>query len=226
MALCSDQVQALHKQLGIGLFQASTVGSQSVESRGRCRQRGTRTFMAAPVYWHLVHRSLPFGRLDIGVLWKEADDVSDEARDGGSWAARIVVTFIPPNWLSNNMLEYILEARGCPNTALPSLGINMNPKSVNHNPLLRRALDENDLASLRGLVSDRLARPNDHVLDSWGRSVSLLDVSGLYPTATSLQLIPLVCCLIWFSQNDLFQFPVRSRSHPQVWKPYLKWCVC
>ena len=214
MTLCSSQVQALHKQLEIGLFQARIVDSQQVESRARRRKRGPRTFMAAPVYWHLVHHSLPFGRLDIGVLQEEADDVSDEASDGGSWATRIVVTFIPPRWLSNNMLEYILEARGRSNTALPSLGINMNPTSVNHNPLLRRALDENDLAGLRGVMSDRLSRPNDHVIDSWGRSVSLLDVSGPYPTATSLQLISLVCCLIWFSQNDMFQFPVRSRSHP------------
>ena len=144
-----DQFLSFQKRLEIGLFQSNTVDTGSWSKDPRRRGKARLSVFAASVSWMTEFYSMPFGYFKI--------HISQGAESG----CRISATFVPPRWLSNTMLQWILQTGGNQDKPLSGLQTSLDPFYVNQNPLLIHALWKDDLPALLQLFDAKLARPSD-----------------------------------------------------------------
>lgn len=135
--------------------------------------------------------SLAIGTLHVQVRKKRNCSTLTESGAEESEQLSFNLTFTPPCWLSNIMLRYDLESCRNYKSALPGLTFNIVPISVNNNRLLRQAIEQADVAELRGLFQAGLARPTDQILTVYGchTPVSLLKVGFRSCNAIFISLI-------------------------------------
>jgi len=178
LAQIDDRLQVLQRQLELGPFLPS-ISLVRPATIGQRERPGVKTTVAATVYWTSRSYSLAIGTLHAQVRMKRRCSGSAESGAEESEQLSINLTFAPPRWLSNIMLRYDLESCRNYKSALPGLTFNITPLSVNNNRLLRQAIEQADVAGLRGLFQADLARPTDQIPRAYGSQTptSLLNVS-------------------------------------------------
>ena len=149
----------LQDQLEIGSFQQST---KPLTNRSR-RRSGFNPAAGATVYWSYKSYSLPIGSLQVEDSRIFQSNSSEGSSVHESRESKVKITFAPPRWLSSVMLQFSMEILQNLHSSLPGFSVNLTPFTVNYNPLLSKAIREDDVAGLQKLFRDGLARPTDYI---------------------------------------------------------------
>src|SRR5579862_7049125 len=161
------RLREMQGRLGLGAVHPGRAPSS--KHRGSAGNQAIASHCDAAVVARRAHRfSLPF--------WKVITTYNSTAVEKGSHShqARHTLAFIPPRWLSYVVLQWELRMCRGIDGGLLGMALSLTPVSYNPNPEFKAAITNFDIAALRGLFRDGIARSTDHVL--LRKPMSLLEV--------------------------------------------------
>ncbi|KAK0515176.1 hypothetical protein JMJ35_002555 [Cladonia borealis] len=151
-------MQRLGKQLAFGN------SNECVRSpHGRSDEWGSTTPMTT-VYWKTLYHSLPIGKLCISIEQTRQCEGSENSASPESTESNIVVTFVPPKWLTCLAVDYRMKLGYNSIGDQWHWGANLRPLTVNQNPFVIDALETVDFEAIQKSFREGLIRPTDYVL--------------------------------------------------------------
>lgn len=165
LGTCNSQLnQILRNQITFGATRYS-VSSPTNRSRP-----SDLTTMESNVFWKSYSPTLPIGNLRIRLNQIRHSKRSRSSAPKQCTESKIEVTFVPPRWLSNVVMNYSIKL--CYDWTSNQLGCGMElePLTINHNPFFIDAVQSLDVEGMQRSFREGLARPTDYLID-WGQYV-------------------------------------------------------
>ena len=125
---------------------------------------------------HTKFYALPLGNIELKRGRRYRRSSSDQSTDDKLSQSEINITFVPPSWLSCLALRCSIQFHRH-DLERETLRTNLRPITVNHNPLLRETIDNQDIDGLQKLLRAGKVHATDHVVDVNYELKSLGDVS-------------------------------------------------
>jgi hypothetical protein len=167
----SATLEQIHHHLAVSTLPSRT----DLKRRRDDRVHGPESTKAATVREIFRSYCLPLGQLSIRSIETRSSRISDDT-DGAS-DARVEVTFVPPQWLSNTLLRCNFNNFHCTAHGHPPPLFSLTPITINQSRQLSAALFSCDVSQLKYLFQNGLARPTDMIIDPFYHDpVTLLEV--------------------------------------------------
>ena len=107
--------------------------------------------------------NLPIGQIRMDLVQEERSWKSSRTALDGSKRSKLTFTFVPPRWISDDMIQYALTAYYNSRISLPSLTCCLTPVRINHDQRVQDAFHNGDVTAMKQLFAVGLVRPTDYI---------------------------------------------------------------
>ena len=121
------------------------------------------------VFWGYSFHRLPIGMLQICLHQTRRREKLKRSAAEVCAGSEIVVTFVPPRWLSRIAIEYSMSLNWDLISSQWRWGATLRPLTVNYNQFFVNAVHNIDVEGVRKSFAEGLAKPTDYVL-LWNRT--------------------------------------------------------